>query len=112
MSRTALVVLLSLTLSLFTTNPIQAQNGVDVEIIKGGGWFLAACGERYYEQSSTMQQKIGELHMVTMIFKLPKDCCLIEKKAYTTYYPNSEEGPFTVRITPSGTAILKFINNG
>jgi len=112
-SGATLVVLLSLTMSLFVSNQAQAQeNAGGVELVRNGGWFIAACEDRYYDESSTMQLKNGELHMATLIFKLPKDCCLIEKRAYTMYYPDSEEGPFTLRVMPSGTAIIKFINNG
>ena len=110
---TALVVLLSLATTLFVSNSVQAQNnGVEVVINKTAGTiFIQFCGERYYSQSQTIQQKDGEPHMVTAVFDLPEDCCIIEKRAYTMFYPDSEEGPLTLRVTPGGMAILKFINN-
>ena len=112
-SGATLVVLLSLTMSLFVSNSVQAQNnGVEVVINNTAGTnYLLIYGVKYYSQSQTFQIKDGKPHMATMVFNLPEDCGIIEKRSYSMFYPDSES-PMTLRVTPSGMAILKFINNG
>ena len=109
-SSAALLVMFSFALSSYDVQPIDDPgNGTIVEVVKGEVWtFYTACpdGISYQTEKTTRQYKDGEVHMITLVWKLPKDNCWIQKKAYKTTISG-----MTVNFTPSGTAISKLIVN-
>ena len=108
-SGATLVVLLSLTLSLFVTNQVQSQenNGTIVEIVKGNTWILTDdCGGEFYTDETSFQLKDGETHIGMLVWTIPKDSCIIKDYAYIEYW-----GPWRVLINPSGKVIAKYVSN-
>ncbi len=114
LSGTGLVVLLSLMMTLFVSNTVQAQdnNGVTVEVIKGADfWVLVEdCSgfKEYFEsEKNTEQWKNEDIHMSTYIWTLPPGHCAIPDVA-TKYL--MWDGA-TLLYTPSGKVILKEVYN-
>ena len=108
----ALMFVLALTLSSFTSNEVIKidNNGVDVVVIKDGGrWYLAGCddGNYVFPTSSTDQYKDGVLHMSTYIFDVPEECDEGPKK---TERGVIYEGASYI-YNPSGKFIIKEIHN-
>ncbi|WP_372802337.1 hypothetical protein [Lutibacter sp.] len=109
---TTLVVLLSITMILFTSNSINAQsdNGLEnmtiVEVVKGQTWYyFSPCGTHETEKT-TVQLKDGNTHLVTLVFQLPKDHCKIMDYAYT-----EDIDGYRVVFNPSGKMIVKLVQN-
>lgn len=83
------------------------NNGVDVEVIKGGDYWIIACGELIYRDKNTQQYKDGVLHMRTTVYRLPEGNCAIPDKAKKVRpWPG-----YTLNYSPSGVVVVKEVYN-
>ena len=99
--------MLAFTISSLNSKPVVNNNGVIVSITKGQFWSYRACGQWVTSSQSFRQNKNQKIHLITLIFDLPKGHCMIpEKKAVKTTI-----GDFDVVFTPSGRLIAKYVDN-
>lgn len=104
----ALVFLLGLTLSSYDSTTVVEENGVDVEVIKGGDYWIIACdGQLIYREKNTQQYKNNVLHMRTTVYRLPEGCSSIPDKATKVRpWPG-----YSLNYSPSGIVVVKEIYN-
>lgn len=107
-SSLALIFLLGLSLSSYDSATVVNDNGVDVEVVKGGDYWIVACdGQLIYRDKNTQQYKNGILHMRTTVYRLPEGCSSIPDKATKVRpYPG-----YSLNYSPSGIVVVKEIYN-
>lgn len=105
----ALLVMFCLTLSSYdSVQPVDDPgNGTIVEVVKGGDYYIFACGDLLYREKNTQQYKDGLLHMRTTIYQLPEGNCAIPDKATKV----SPWPGYTLNYTPSGRVVVKEVYN-